>query len=58
MTTQSQRDALSLLVLTMREKVFDYSVSHVPRGSIFGGSGVRDTIPRRASTDKVYATSR
>jgi hypothetical protein len=58
MTTRSQRDALSLLVLTTRDKVFDCSVSHGPRGSIFGGSGVGDMIPLRASTGKVYATAR
>ena len=57
MITQSQRDAHSLRVLTTYDKVFDYWVSHEPRGSKFGGSGVEDTIPRRASTDKAHATA-
>jgi hypothetical protein len=57
MTTQSQRDALFLLVLTMHDKGFGCWVSHGPRESKFGGSGVGDTIPRRASIDKAHATT-
>ena len=57
MTTQSQRDALFLLVLTTHDKGFGCWVSHGPRESKFGGSGVGDTIPRRASTDKAHATT-
>jgi len=56
MTTQSQRDALALLVLMTYDKVFDYWVSRAPRESKSGGSGVGDTIPRRGSTDEVHAT--
>ena len=55
MTTQSQPDALALLVLTTYDKAVDYWVSHGPRESRSGGSGVGDMIPRRGSTDEAHA---
>jgi hypothetical protein len=55
MTTQSQLDALALLVLTTYDRVVDYWVSHGPRESRSEGSGVGDTIPRRGSTYEAHA---
>lgn len=57
MTTQSQLYALALLVLTTYDKAVDYWVSHGPRESRSGGSGVGDRIPRRGSTDEAHANT-
>jgi hypothetical protein len=55
MTTQSQTNALALLVLTTYDKAVNYWVSHGPRESKSGGSGVGNTIPRRGSTYEAHA---
>jgi hypothetical protein len=55
MTTQSQPDALALLVQTTYGKAVGYWVSHGPKGSRSGGSGVGDAMPQRGSTDKARA---